>query len=119
VRAPARSRSPTLLATIAVVAMPVPAAIAKSKVIMASVRPTVASASVPRRETKKASVRAKTDSMTISRTIGMASSTIARPIGPVVKSSSLPESDSSTVCHTPLSKGASGMSVDVMATELT
>ncbi len=93
--------SPIRRATIAVVAIPVPTATAKRMVIMASVRPTVATASVPRRETKKASVRAKTDSMTISSTIGIASRTMARPIGPDVKSSSLPVRASFTVAQAP------------------
>ena len=53
-------------------------------VIIDSVRPTVATASAPRRETKKTSTTANTDSSTSSRTIGIASSTIARPIEPSV-----------------------------------
>jgi hypothetical protein len=53
-------------------------------VTMASVSPTVATASVPSRDTKKASVSAKTDSMAISSAIGIDSRTMARPSGPAV-----------------------------------
>src|SRR5258708_38063277 len=51
-----------------------------------SVTPPVATESGPRRETKNTSTTANTDSSTSSRTIGMASSRIARPIGPSVYS---------------------------------
>ena len=70
---------------------------------MASVRQTVATASVPTLETKNASVRAKTDSITISRTIGIDRRMIDRPMGPVVKSSSFPARESLTVPHRPRS----------------
>src|SRR6185295_12457262 len=53
-------------------------------VSMDSVSPTVATESAPRRETKKTSTTANTDSSTSSRTIGIASRRIARPIGPSV-----------------------------------
>jgi hypothetical protein len=43
--------------------------------------PTVATASAPRRPTKKMSTTANTDSIIISRTIGTERSTTARPIG--------------------------------------
>jgi hypothetical protein len=49
-----------------------------------SVRPTVATASAPRRATKNTSVTAKTLSIAISSTIGTASNRIDRPIGPRV-----------------------------------
>ena len=44
----------------------------------------VATAFGPRRETKNTSTTAKTDSMAISRTMGIASRRMARPIGPLV-----------------------------------
>jgi hypothetical protein len=53
-------------------------------VINDSVMPTVATAAAPSRPTKKMSVTANTDSIIISRTIGTASRTTARPIGPSV-----------------------------------
>ena len=53
-------------------------------VIIASVSPTVATASGPTRETKKTSTTANTDSSTSSSTIGIASSTMARSIEPSV-----------------------------------
>ena len=53
-------------------------------VITASVRPTVATASVPRRATNHMSVTANTDSMSISSTMGTASSRTARPMVSVV-----------------------------------
>ncbi len=116
--APRASRSPMRRATIAVVAMPVPMATAKRIVIMASVRPIVATASVPRRETKKASVRAKTDSITISRTMGMASRTMARPIGPEVNSSSLPVRANLTVAQAPSSGGTSTTAIGGSSSDL-
>src|SRR5678816_4935560 len=51
-----------------------------------SVTPTVATACAPRCPTKKMSTTAKTDSISISRTIGMARSTMARLTGASVKS---------------------------------
>ena len=48
--------------------------------------PTVAMASAPSRPTKKMSAMANTDSISISRTIGIARSTTARPTGASVKS---------------------------------
>ncbi len=52
--------------------------------------PTVATASAPRRDTKKISTRAKTDSMIISSTMGMLSKRMAFPRGIWVKSLSDP-----------------------------
>ena len=46
--------------------------------------PTVVTASAPRWETQNTSHTANTDSMIISATMGIASSTIARPSGPEV-----------------------------------
>ena len=51
-----------------------------------SVSPTEATASGPSRETQKMSATAKTLSSTTSSTIGIASSSTARPTGPMVKS---------------------------------
>src|SRR6267378_6132583 len=70
------------------------------KVIIASVRPTVATASAPRRDTKNTSTTANTDSSTSSSTIGIASRRIARPIGPSVYSPRCdPAIDSRIVVH--------------------
>src|SRR5262245_11714081 len=66
-------------------------------VIIASVSPTVATASAPSRPTKKTSTTANTDSSASSRTIGTASSRIARPIGPSVYSPCVPRSASRIV----------------------
>ena len=52
--------------------------------IMDSVSPTVAIADSPSFETQKTSATAKTLSRITSRTIGIASNRIARPIGPFV-----------------------------------
>src|SRR4051812_6890841 len=69
-------------------------------VISASVRPTVATESGPMRATKKTSTTAKTDSRTSSRTIGIASRTIARSIDPSVYDPWCePASDSRIVAH--------------------
>src|ERR1700748_665192 len=70
------------------------------RVIIASVRPTVATASGPTRETKKTSTTANTDSSTSSSTIGIASSTIARSMEPSVYEPWWdPASDSRIVFH--------------------
>ena len=61
-----------------------------------SVRPTAATASAPSFETQKMSATAKIDSITISRTIGMASSRIARASGIAVRSRRDPASASRT-----------------------
>lgn len=53
-------------------------------IIIDSVRPTVATASGPRRPTQKTSETANSDSMTISRTIGTARRKIAWPMEPEV-----------------------------------
>jgi hypothetical protein len=62
----------------AVVDMPRPRPTAKTRVSTDSVRPTVAIAFAPSRLTQKTSTTAKSDSSTISSTIGMASRRIAR-----------------------------------------
>ncbi len=74
----------------AVVPMPSPIASEKTSVSSDSVSPTVATASAPSRDTKKTSQTANTDSMTISSTMGTASSTTARLNGPSVNSCWLP-----------------------------
>jgi len=61
-----------------------PSAIAYTIASIDSVMPTVAIAFGPSFATKKMSVTAKTDSSTISRTIGIESNRIARPTGPSV-----------------------------------
>ena len=73
-------------ATTAVAPIDSPIATAYTSVSIDSVRPTVATASAPTRDTKKTSTTANTDSRTSSSTIGTASSRIARPIGPSVYS---------------------------------
>ena len=70
----------------AVVVRPSPMLIANTSSSMDSVRPTVATALAPRRPTQKTSTTAKSDSRTISSTMGMARSRIARFRLPVVKS---------------------------------
>src|SRR6266508_3712915 len=81
------------------------------KVSIDSVRPTVATASGPRRDTKNTSTTANTDSSASSRTIGMASTRMARPIGPSVYAPRcVPAIDSRTVDH------SDGATVDVCAT---
>jgi hypothetical protein len=70
--------------------MPNPMANENTSVNSDSVKPTVATASAPSRETKKTSQMAKTDSITISNTIGTARRITARPSGPDVKSCSDP-----------------------------
>jgi hypothetical protein len=64
--------------------MAMPIAIAYTSVSHDSVSPTVATAAAPSRETKNTSVTANTLSMIISRTMGTASTRIARPTGPRV-----------------------------------
>jgi len=87
-------------ATVAIAPTLRPIASAYTMVRIDSVRPTVATASAPRRETKKTSTTANTDSSTSSRTIGIASSRIAPPIGPSVYSPRCePAIDSRTVLH--------------------
>ena len=73
-------------ATTAVAPMPRPIASAYTAASSDSVSPTAATASAPRRATKKMSVTAKTLSIAISSTIGTASSRIARCSDPCVKS---------------------------------
>src|SRR5262245_8816894 len=71
-----------------------------------SVSVTVAIASGPSFDTQKMSATANTDSMTISSTIGTASSRMARPSGSEVKSWRAPRSDSRTSDQNPSSLGA-------------
>src|SRR6266581_1613525 len=84
--APVGSFSPIRRATMAVVERLKPRPMAKTRLRSDSVRPTVATASAPRRPTQKTSTTAKRDSSTISMTMGMASRRIARLRLPVVKS---------------------------------
>src|SRR5216684_637748 len=84
--APAGSFSPMRRATMAVVERLNPRPIAKTRLRSDSVRPTVATASAPRRPTQKTSTTAKRDSRTISMTMGMARRRMARLRLPVVKS---------------------------------
>ena len=68
---------------------------------IASVRPTVATASAPSRATQKMLTTANSDSISISSTIGIASSGTARRIGIAVKSCREPASASRMVAQTP------------------
>ena len=63
-----------------------PMAMAKTRTMTASVSPTAAMASAPRRATQKASTTPKVDSITISRMVGMASRAMPRVRLPSVKS---------------------------------
>jgi hypothetical protein len=78
-------------------------------VIIDSVMPTVATASAPRCATKKTSATAKTDSMAISTTMGIARSRMARPRSPSVKSCRLPRSASLTEAQNPGAAGANAV----------
>src|SRR5260370_5864493 len=86
-------------ATMAVVERLKPRPIAKTRLRSDSVRPTVATASAPRRPTQKTSTTAKRDSSTISITMGMARRRMARLRLPVVKSWCEPRRDSRTELH--------------------
>src|SRR6185369_429026 len=66
-------------------------------IIIDSVRPTVATARAPRCATQYTSTIAKTDSMTISKIIGIANISSARPSGASVKSVSTPRTASASV----------------------
>ena len=77
-------RSPMRRATTAATPIESPIAAVYTRVMIDSVRPTVATASGPSRETQKTSTTAKIDSIPISSTMGMASSTIPRPSDPAV-----------------------------------
>src|SRR6476469_10487501 len=79
-----------------------------------SVSMTVAIASGPSFETQNTSARANTDSITISSTIGTASSMMARPSGSDVKSCRAPRSDSATSDQNPSRLGGA-MSGDTVA----
>ena len=92
--APSGSFSPIRLATNAVTPILSPSATVYMMVSMDSVSPTVATAAGPNRATKNTSTTANTDSMAVSRTIGTASSRTARPMGPDVKSWSVPRTAS-------------------------
>jgi len=77
-----------------------------------SVSPTDATASGPSRDTQKMSATAKTLSSTTSSTIGMASSSTARPIGPTVKSwCTSPRTDSRTMVQNPTASAPCGAAV--------
>src|SRR3954471_19337832 len=71
-----------------------------------SVNITVAMASAPSFATQNTSATANTDSIAISRTIGTASSRIARPSGSDVKSWRAPRNDSRTSAQKPPRLGA-------------
>ncbi len=79
---------------------------AKTRLSSDSVRPTVATASAPRRPTQKTSTTAKRDSSTISRTIGMARRKMARLRLPVVKSWCEPRSASRMDCQIGMGLGS-------------
>src|SRR5713101_4963189 len=97
--APTGSFSPMRRATMAVVERLKPRPMAKTRLRSDSVRPTVATASAPRRPTQKTSTTAKSDSSTISRTMGMARRRIARLRLPAVKSWCDPRRASRTELH--------------------
>ncbi len=82
--APSGSFSPMRRATVAVAPMLNPMASAYRIVSIDSVRPTVATASAPSLLTKNTSHTANSDSISVSSTIGIASSSSERPTGPVV-----------------------------------
>jgi len=63
-----------------------PKATENTRVIIDSVRPTVAMALAPSRVTQNTSTMANSDSMNISRTMGVASRKMARLMEPSVKS---------------------------------
>ena len=87
-------------ATMAVAAELRPTAVAKTRVRIVSVTPTTATASGPRRPTKKMSTTPNRDSIDISSTIGTASTKIARPTGPVVWSRWPPARATRMSCQT-------------------
>src|SRR5260370_22345627 len=97
--APAGSFSPMRRATMAVVERLRPKLMAMTRLRRASVRPTVAMASAPRRPAHKTSTTAKSDSRTISITMGMASRRIARLRLRAVKSWREPRIASRTELH--------------------
>src|ERR1700722_3972905 len=76
--APSGSFSPMRRATIAVVDIESPSPTAKTRLSIDSVNPIVATASAPSLPTQNTSTTANRDSSTISKTIGMARSKIAR-----------------------------------------
>src|SRR5580704_13832641 len=80
------SFSPILRATMAAVATLNPMATENSSVSTASVSPTVATASALTCATQNISTTANSDSMAISRTMGIASRAMARPMRSLVKS---------------------------------
>ena len=88
--APSGSCSPMRRATVAVAAIARPMAMANTSTTTASVSPTAAMASGPRRATQKASTTPKVDSITISRMVGMASRAMPRVKLPCVKSCVVP-----------------------------
>jgi hypothetical protein len=82
--APAASFSPIRRATTALSPIESPIATVYTITSIDSVSPTVATASAPSRETKNTSTSANSDSLAVSSTIGIASSSSDRAIGPVV-----------------------------------
>ncbi len=95
------SFSPIRRATIAVVDSDSPSPIANASASIASVSPTVATASAPSRPTQNVSTTANSDSRHISSTIGIASSRIDRFRSPLVKSWCDPRSASRTEAQNP------------------
>jgi len=92
--APSGSFSPMRRATYAVVAMLSPSEIPNTTTSSDSVKATVASESTPSRATKNISTTPNSDSISISRIIGIASTTIERRRLPSVKSRPDPASAS-------------------------
>ena len=78
-------------------------------VIPDSVSATAAIASSPSFETKKMSTTAKSDSITISSTIGMASRMTARFSGPAVGSPPVPRTAWTKTCHQVSERGVAGI----------
>ncbi len=78
IAAPRGFFSPIRRATVAVVAIESPMATANTSVSMDSVSPTVVMASEPRRDTQNTSTMPNSDSMIISRIMGIANRKMAR-----------------------------------------
>ena len=98
-------------ATIAVVDIDTPSPIANTSASIDSVMPTVATAFAPSLPTQNTSVTANSDSSTISSTIGMARSKMARFKFPVVKSWCEPFNASRTEDQKPRSLPSFGCGV--------
>ena len=86
IAAPRGSFSPTRLATMAVADNVIPSAAEKTRVSIDSVSPTVATAFAPNLVTQNTSTIANNASISISNTMGVASSNTARLMEPSVKS---------------------------------